>query len=368
MKVPFNYLRPQFAESAITEAIFSEWRELVASGEFTLGSYVERFEQEFAAYTGARYCISTNSGTDALILALRSQGIGLGDEVITVTNTFYATVGAVVAVGAKPVLVDCDNRYQIEVAQIASAITPCTKALLPVHWAGASPDMLALQTLAEKHGLILLEDACMGIGGKVQGRHPGRWGKVGAFSMHPLKSLNVMGDGGMVITDDEATATWMRKYRNHGMVERDHIEFWGANMRLQPLQAVVARHVLATVPDLVAQRQKNAQVLDDGLPGVAPYVSIPPRPTGDQETYALYMVLCERRNELLAYLKEHGVEAKVHYPVPLHLQPAAASLGYAKGSFPVAEAQADQLLTLPVHQYLNEEHMAWMIKKIAAFY
>jgi aminotransferase EvaB len=365
MRVPYNYLPMQFAD---TSAIFRDWESLIRSTEFTLGPIMEEFERKFANYVGAKYCVATNNGTDALTLAYKALGIGTGDEVITVCNTFYATVGAIVAVGATPVFVDCDDRYQIDASKIESAITNRTKAIVPVHWGGASPDMQAIMEIAASHNLPVIEDACMGIGGSVNGQSPGTFGRVNAVSMHPLKSLNVMGDGGMVVTDDDDLAAWMRKYRNHGMVDRNHIEFWGVNMRLQPLQAVVASHGLDDLSRVIAKRNQNAAYLDDCLQPHAPYVKPPRRFLGYTETFALYMLLAESRDELIRFLIGQGIEAKIHYPIPLHLQQAAFGLGYHKGSFPVAEYQADHLITLPIHQFVLKEQLDYMVDAIKEFY
>jgi dTDP-3-amino-2,3,6-trideoxy-4-keto-D-glucose/dTDP-3-amino-3,4,6-trideoxy-alpha-D-glucose/dTDP-2,6-dideoxy-D-kanosamine transaminase len=364
MRVPYNYLPMQFADPA---PIFRDWEKLIASSEFTLGPFMEAFERKFADYIGVKHCVATNNGTDALILAFKSIGLGPGDEVVTVCNTFYATVGAIVAVGATPVFVDCDDRFQIDASAIEAAISSRTKAIVPVHWGGASPDMEAICDLAAKRGIPIVEDACMGIGAVVNGRRPGTFGRINAFSMHPLKSLNVMGDGGMVVTNDEALAAWMLKYRNHGMTDRNHIEFWGVNMRLQPLQAIVASHGLDDLPGVIEKRNVNAARLDRGLAPLAPRVTLPARRAGHLETFALYMGLFERRDELLAHLVAHEIEAKIHYPLPLHLQPAARDLGYARGSFPVAEDQADRLITLPVHQFLVAEQMDYPLDTLAQF-
>jgi dTDP-4-amino-4,6-dideoxygalactose transaminase len=365
MRVPYSYLPEQFAD---IEPIVEEWRRLAASSEFTLGPWVEAFERKFAAFVGARHVISTNTGTDALILALRAVGVGPGDEVITVTNTFYATVGAIVAIGATPVFVDCDARYQIDVARVGEAITTKTKAILPVHWAGCSPDMHALLRVATDLNIPIVEDACPATGAFVGGRHAGTLGACGAFSMHPLKPLNVMGDGGMVTTDRDDLAAWMRKYRNHGMVDRDHIEFWGVNMRLQPLQAIVGSRVLDTVPHIVARRNENARRLDAGLARMNGFVTVPGRPSANVEAYQLYLASFTRRDELLRFLIERGVEAKVHYPVPLHLQQAAASLGYKRGDFPVSERQASEVMTIPAHQFITPEHVDYTLLQIGTFY
>lgn len=365
MKVPYNYLPMQFEDS---DAIFADWKKLIASTEFTLGPVMEAFEEKFARYIGIKHCIATNNGTDALILAFKSIGLGPGDEAITVCNTFYATVGAIVACGATPVFVDADDRFQIDASKIEAAISSRTKVIVPVHWGGASPYMDQICKLAESKGIAIVEDACMGIGASINGRSPGTYGRANAYSMHPLKSLNVMGDGGMVVTNDDDLAKWMRKYRNHGMVDRNHIEFWGVNMRLQPLQAVVASHGLDELPDVIKRRKRNADILDRELKTLYSNVILPARLPGYLETYALYMGLFEKRDEVLQYLIDNEIEAKIHYPIPLHLQQAAHELGYKKGSFPVAEAQAGKLITLPIHQFVEEEQIDFMIEKIKAFY
>ena len=186
--------------------------------------------------------------------------------------------------------------------------------------------------------------------------------------MHPLKPLNVMGDGGMVSTNDDNLADWMRLYRNHGMVDRDHNKIWGVNMRLQPLQAIVASHILLTVDETVEARIKNAEILDKGLKELAPFVKVPPRPKGYRETFSLYMARFTKRDQLLNYLIDHGIEAKIHYPVPLHLQEAAKDLGYKPGDFPVSETYGNEILTLPAHQFISKDLLEYTISVIEKFY
>ena len=364
MKVPYNYLPMQFSD---VDAIFADWKKLIESTEFTLGPFAERFEKEFAGFIGCKHVISTNTGTDALILALKAIGVGAGDEVISVPTTFFATTGAIVTVGARPVFVDIDDRYQIDIDNIQKAITHRTKAILPVHWGGASPDMMAIMKIAEDFGLKVVEDACMAPGGGIKGKHPGTFGHANAWSMHPLKPLNVMGDGGMVSTNDDDLAEWMRMYRNHGMVDRDHNAIWGVNMRLQPLQAIVASHILKTVPETVDIRNRSARMLDEGLNKLRDYVTVPPRPVGYRETFSLYMARFKKRDALIKYLVERKIEAKIHYPVPLHLQKAAEFLGYKPGDFPKSEQYGEEILTLPVHQYINDEQISYMIQTIKTF-
>ncbi len=364
MKVPYNYLPLEFRDS---RSIFKDWKKLIKSSDFTLGKYVAKFEKKFASYVGSKYCISTNNGTDALILALKSVGIGKGDEVITVSNSFYATTGAIISCNAKPILVDCDDRYQININQIIKKINKKTKAILPVHWAGASPDMLKICQIAKYYKIKVIEDACMGIGGSLNTKHPGTFGIIGCFSMHPLKSLNVMGDGGMIVTNNKKIYEWMKKFRNHGMQNRDKIDFWGENIRLQPLQAIVALNGLKKINRVINLRNRNAKYLDKKLKQIYPYIVLPSRIKNYKETFSLYMVLAKKRDELIKYLNKNGIEAKIHYPIPLHKQKAFTN-NYGKIDLNVSEKQAKKLLTLPIHQYLNNKQLDYMADKIKQFY
>lgn len=364
-KVNYNYLSQEFAKPG---NIIKDWKKLIKSTDFTLGYYVERFERRFAKFINIKHCLAVNNGTDALILSLKALGISKGDEVITVCNTFYATVGAIVACGAKPIYVDSDDRFQINVAKIEKAITKKTKAIIPVHWGGASPDIKKIIKISKKYNLHVVEDACMGIGGKISNKHLGTFGIINAFSMHPLKSLNVMGDGGMIVTNDNSLAKWLRKYRNHGMTSRNYIEFWGVNARMQPLQSIVAEHGLKKLNQVLIKRNNNSKIYDEKLSSLYPKVIIPKRIKGSKETFSLYMALFENRNSLYNYLIKNKIEVKIHYPLPLHLQKASKSLGYKKGDFPIAEKQAKKLITLPVHQFINRNQINYVVKKINEFY
>ncbi len=365
MKVPFNYLPQQFSNLS---PYIHNWRSLAKSSEFTLGPFVKKFENQFAKYIGAKYCVSTNNGTDALILCLKALNIGKGDEVITVCNTFYATAGAIVACGAKPILVDCDDRYQINLNEIEKKINKKTKAIMPVHWGGASPEMSKILKIARKYKIDVIEDACMGIGAKIKGKSPGTFGKINAFSMHPLKSLNVMGDGGMVVTNNKKIFVWLKKYRNHGMISRDKIEFWGVNNRLQPFQAIVASQEMKKIDNVIAKRNRNAKKMDDLLTPIYPNVIIPRRLKGYKETFALYMCLVKRRSALVKYLKKNNIETKIHYPIPLNKQKATKYLKLNQKNFKIGNAQCKKLLTLPIHQYLNKKQISFIGQKIKKFY
>ena len=365
MLVNYGYLHQQFAE---VDEYIADLRSLVSTGEFTLGPYVEKFEKKFADYIGVKHVISTNTGTDALILALIASGIKNGDEVITVPNTFYATVGAIVAAGGKPIFVDCDERMQINPDLIEQAITPKTKGIVPVHWMGCPADMDRIMKIANQYNLLVVEDACPAVGAEINGKRCGSFGKASGFSFHPLKPLNVWGDGGSIATNDDDVAEFLTQYRNHGMSDRNHIEMWGINSRIQPIQAVVAIRVLDTVDHSNDIRIRNAQLLDEGLRGLEEFINIPERSSKYKDVYQLYVIRAQKRNELVEYLQSKEIECRVHYPLPLHLQNAAKGLGYSKGDFPECESQAEEIITFPAHQYITPEQIEHMIEHTRKFY
>lgn len=365
LKVRYSYLERQFAE---IDPILEQIRALVKSGDFTLGKPVVEFEERFAALLGAKYAVGVGSGTDALFLSLKALGIGPGDEVITAANTFVATAGAIETTGAKVVFVDCDEKSVIDVSKIEAAVTPRTKALLPVHWAGQPADMPKILELAGRLGLPVVEDACQAIDAAIDGKRCGTFGVSGGFSLHPLKNLNVWGDGGVIITDSEKTRDTLRLLRNHGMSTRDTYAFYAFNSRLDSLQAVVGNHLIKDTQWITDTRIKNAQRLDAPLSKLSGKVTLSPRSARERHVYHLYQFFVEDRDALLAFLKARGVDAKVHYPVPLPFQPASAHLGHKPGDFPVTESQTRRTITLPVHQHLTEAELAHMISCVEDFY
>jgi dTDP-4-amino-4,6-dideoxygalactose transaminase len=366
VKVPYSYLDRQFADRA--DAILADLRELVRTGDYTLGRAVGEFETRYAAVLGARHAIGVNSGTDAITLALEAAGVRPGDEVITAPNTFVATVGAIVAAGARPVFADVGPDYTIDPARAEAACTPRTRALLPVHLTGAPADMPALLEIAARRGLAVVEDACQAFTAALDGRPVGRFGVAAAFSLHPLKPLNVWGDGGMIVTDRDDLAERLRLRRNHGLRDRDTVDCWGVNSRLDTVQAIVGLHLLADIQAVTEQRIANARRLDAGLSPLAPDVTLPPRRPGARHAYLTYVVRARDRDGLVRFLAERGVEAKVHYPVPVHLQPAAKDLGHAPGDFPECERQAREIVTLPAHQHLTAAQLDHVVEQVARFY
>lgn len=365
MRVPFSYLDRQFAD---VDAYLSDVRALVVSGDFTLGEALGEFEGRFARMSGLPHAIGVGSGTDALILPLELLGIGPGDEVITAANTFIATVGAIAMAGATPVFVDNDDGYVMDAEKIEAAITPRTKAILPVHYSGNVADMPRIGEIARKHGLLIVEDACQAIHATRDGLPVGSWSAAAAFSLHPLKNLNVWGDAGMVVTRSPELAEKLRLYRNHGMLNRDEYAFYGHNSRLDTLQAVIGNRLIGQTEFITNAKIANAKRYDDAFADLAPHVRVPKRLSNVKHVYHLYMLRAERRDELLAFLKDRGVEAKVHYPIPMHLQPAARHLGYRAGDFPVAEADSRSVITLPAHQHLTDAELEYTVRAVREFY
>jgi dTDP-3-amino-2,3,6-trideoxy-4-keto-D-glucose/dTDP-3-amino-3,4,6-trideoxy-alpha-D-glucose/dTDP-2,6-dideoxy-D-kanosamine transaminase len=364
MKVRYSYLPQQFAE---IDDLLNEIKRFVATGDFTLGAPLVEFERRFAELIGTRHAVGVNSGTDAIKLPLKALGVGHGDEVITAANTFIATVGAIAELGARPVFVDCDDTFCMDVSQVEAAVTPRTKAIVPVHFTGYMTDMRALTPIAEKHGLPVVEDACQGILANIDGRNSGSWGSAGAFSLHPLKNLNVWGDAGVIVTDDDEMARSLRLLRNHGMRNRDEIEVLGYNSRLDSLQAVVGNWLIGDAKKISDKRIENAEYYDKHL-GAIPQIRIPPRVPGMRLVYHLYIVFAEDRDGLLKYVQERGIEAKVHYPIPLYRQDALKHLGYEAGAFPVTDRHTTEIITFPTDQHISREEQDYVIETVRSYY
>lgn len=364
MRVRYSYLRQQFENC---DDLWQQLKEFVPTGEFTLGKPLAEFERRFAALIGTRHAIGVNSGTDALKLSLKACGVGYGDEVITAANTFVATVGAIAEIGAKPVFVDCDDTFCMDVSKVEAAITPKTKAIMPVHYTGYMTDMRKLLPIAKKHGLAVVEDACQSILGAIDGKNAGTWGNTGGFSLHPLKNLNVWSDGGIIVTSDDNLAEHLRLLRNHGLTDRDTVEILGHNSRLDTIQAVVGNWLLPRTKEIAEKRIANARFYDQNLSKLR-QIRIPPRPPDMRIVYHLYIVFAERRDELLKFCIDRGIEAKVHYPIPIYLQPAVKHLGYKKGDFPVTDRHVPEIITFPCDQHLSHEEQQYVVDTVAEFY
>lgn len=355
VKVPYLDLKAQYR--SIKPEIDAAIASVLDSGQFVLGSEVAGFEQEFAAYCGASECIALNSGTSALHLALLAAGIGPGYEVITVPFTFVASVAAVVYAGARPVLVDIDPvSFNMDPAAIEAAITPRTKAILPVHLYGQPADMDPIMEVARRHGLVVIEDAAQAHGAKYKGRTAGSIGDMACFSFYPGKNLGAYGEGGAVTTDNPAYARTIRMLRDWGQDRKYHHVLRGFNYRMEGFQGAILRVKLRHLEKWTDARRAVVSQYNQLLADAD--VVTPPEMTWARHVYHVYTLRTEDRDTMQMTLQAEGIQTGIHYPVPVHLQPAYADLGYGRGSFPRAEKAAEQVLSLPLYPELLPQTVA----------
>jgi len=364
MKVRYSYLPQQFKNC---ENLWERLKHFVSGGDFTLGEPLKKFENEFARLIGAEYAVGVNSGTDAIKLSLKYVGVEFGDEVITTANTFVATVGAIAELGAKPVFVDCDDTFCMNINQVEEKITSKTKAIVPVHFTGYMTDMRKLCPIAEKYKIPIIEDACQSILASINGKNAGLWGISGAFSFHPLKNINVWSDGGMIVTNDIRMYNNLNLLRNHGLVDRNHVETLGYNSRFDTFQAVVGSWLLPKAHEITELRINNARYYDKAFKEIKQIV-IPPRHKDYKVVYHLYVVHADKRDQLLEYCTTRDVSAKVHYPIPIYRQKGLSFLGYKRGDFRVADMHAKNMITFPCDQHISKEEMDYVIKTVQEFY
>jgi dTDP-4-amino-4,6-dideoxygalactose transaminase len=366
VNVPYVNFKLQFAE--LRHEILGAITPILEDGDFVLGKAVAQFEKDFSPYCNCKYVVGVASGTDALFLSMKALGIGPGDEVITPTNSFLATAASIIATGAKPVFVDVREDYNIDPALIEKAITRRTKAILPVHLTGRPADMEPIMMIAKKHKLFVIEDAAQAVGAKYKGKRVGSFGDAAGFSLHPLKNLNIAGDGGIITTNSESLHKKVMLLRNHGLKNRDECECWGFNSRLDSIQAAIADVKLKHLEKWTERIREIAELYRKGLKGIKGVLSIPVDKPFEESVYHTFIIQCEKRDELQRYLLEKGIGTKIHYPIPIHLQKAAEGLGYKEGDFPVAEEQAKRILSLPIYPELTEEQIKAVINEIKKFY
>jgi len=362
--IPVFDLRDQY--KAIKDEINEAVARVLESGWFILGQEVEAFEEDFAAYCGLSHGVGVGSGTEALHLALLACGVGPGDEVITVPHTAVATVAAIELTGARPVFVDIDPaNYTINPAQLESRITARTRAVVPVHLYGQAADLDPILEIAQRHGLTVVEDCAQAHGAEYKGQRVGAFGGVACFSFYPTKNLGAYGDGGMVVTDDGALAQKVRLLRQYGWEKRYVSSVRGLNSRLDELQAAILRVKLGHLDEWNQARRARARLYNELLAGSG--VATPTEMDYGRHVYHLYVVRCPHRDELKSYLAEHGVGTGIHYPVPIHLQEAYHDLGYRRGDFPVTEACADEILSLPMYPELREDEVGEIVKLVKEY-
>jgi dTDP-4-amino-4,6-dideoxygalactose transaminase len=364
MRVPFLDLRAQ--HDPIRAELLAAINEVIDSSAFAGGPFVARFEEDFAAFCQASHAVGVGNGTDALWLALLARGIGPGDEVITAPNSFLATAEAISYCGATPVFVDVDEHtYTLDPARIEAAISPRTKAIIPVHLYGQMADMDPIMEIAGRHGLFVLEDACQAHGAEYKGKRAGSIGHAAAFSMYPGKNLGALGEAGAVTTKDAALAERVKCLREHGQAKKYHHSHIGWNARMDGIQAAALRIKLKSLARGNAARRAHAQHYDRLLSGVEG-VTTPFVASNRSSVFHLYVVRVAERDRILATLGQRGIACGIHYPKPIHLQEAYAHLRLGPGSFPTAERQAEELLSLPMFPELTDDQIETVAREFKA--
>ena len=365
MKIPYVNIVKQYTSEK--KQLLKIIDKALYSGSWVGGSEIVKFEKKISKICKTKYCISLNSGTDALVLALHLLGVKRGDEVITPPNSFIASTAVITHLGAKPVFVDVKSDQSIDESKIEEKITKKTKAIMPVHLTGRMCSMDKIMHISKKYKIPVIEDCAQSIMSKYKGKMSGAWGDVGCFSAHPLKNLNAIGDAGYLTTDNEYIYKKIRNLRTHGMDEsRDNVKSFGYVSRMDNLQAGVLNFRLKKLNKIIKVRRDNAKLYLENLNLDKIYFPIEKKE--EFNTYHTFVIQVDRRDQLKKYLKKKGVDTAIHYPVPIHMQTASKSLGYKKGSFPETESQSRRILTLPVNQYLKKNEILYICKLINNFY
>lgn len=365
MQVPLVDLKANHAR--IASEIEQAMLRVVGTAEFILGKELELFEREFAEFCESRYAVGVDSGVSALELILRAYGIGPGDEVITSAHTFIATASAISVVGARPVLVDCDlHTYNMNPAAFEAAITPRVRAVIPVHLYGQPADMESIAQIAQRHNLVVIEDACQAHGARYKGRRVGSLGHAAAFSFYPAKNLGAYGDGGAIVTSDPALASRVRALRNYGQREKYRHVVLALNRRLDTIQAAVLRVKLKHLDEWNIRRRHHAASYRELLRERP--VRLPAEARDVEHVYHLYVVGSPVRDRLCRSLEQLGIQVGLHYPIPIHLQEAYAHLGHRAGAFPVAERAAREVVSLPMYPELTDDQIDYVVSAIKRFF
>ena len=364
MKVELIDLKSRYQEEK--KEILKIVRRVLSKGNLILTKEVQNFEKSICKFTGAKYCLGLNSGTDALMMSLWSSGIKRGDEVITSPISFVATANSIIHVGAKPVFVDVGNDLNIDPNLIESAITKKTKAIMPVHWTGRVCNMNKILKISKKYKLTIIEDAAQATGAYYRGKHAGTFGKISAFSTHPLKNLNALGDGGFVITNKKKLYDIIKLYRSHGLEGRDDAKTIGVNSRLDSLNAEVLSFRLRRLKSIISRRKINIEYYKQYIK--TDKVKILDDNKDEKNAYVMFITLAEKRDKLQKYLKKFNIQSLLYYPTPLHLHNSMKYLGYKKGDLINAEKIAKKVISFPHHQHLTKKQIQFVSEKINKFY
>ncbi len=362
-RVPYVDFGPTTKSSKLD--LTNAFERVLESGKFVLGPEVKKFEQDFANYCGTKYAAGLANGTCGLHIVFRAFGIEEGDEVITAPNSFIATAAAIAQVRAKPVFVDTNLDFNINPEAIEAAITPRTKAIVPVHLTGRVAKMDEILKIAKKYNLIVIEDAAQSVGAEFNGKRAGSFGDAASFSFHPLKNLHAFGDAGMITSNRAEVVEKLNVLKNHGLIDRGTCSQWGLNCRLDEMQAAFLGVQLPQLESWTDERRKIAKYYNEALGKV---VTVPTEEKYEKHVYQTYVIRSDRRDKLKEYLNSNGVEALVHYPVPIHLQPAAKYLNHKNGDFPIVEKLSNEILSLPLYPGMPFEFQEIVTNLILSFY
>ena len=345
--------------------ILKKFDEISTNGNYILGKELEKFEKNFAKFCDTKYAVGLNSGSDALTFSLLSQNIGKGDEVIIPGNSFIATAWSVANVGSKIIFSDVNDDLNIDIRHVEKLITKKTKAIIPVHLTGKICNIEELIKIAKYHKIKIIEDAAQSIGAKYKKKKSGSFGLTGCFSLHPLKNLHVHGDGGMLTTNDKKIYNYVKKIRNHGLANRDTAVLWGYNSRLDNIQAAIGNIKLKKINNINNKFISIAKVYNKNL---SKYVEVPSIEKNRTSVYHRYIIKTNYRDELMKYLADKNIETKIHYPIPLHLQPVSKNLKYKNNSLPNVERLSKRILSLPIYPELTNDQQDYVIKNIINFF
>lgn len=362
-----SYLTEEFSDY---KKIFKKLKKVIVNnGDYILGREVYNFEKNLAKRMNAKFAITVANGTDAIILTLKALNVGKEDEVITTPYSFIASTSSIISVGAKPVFVDIKDDFNIDENKIETAITKKTKAIVPVNWAGRPCELEKIERIGKKYNLKIIQDSCHAIDSRYHGQSIVNFGDACTFSLHPLKNLNVWGDGGFILTNNLILAKKLYLMRNHGLIDRDHCEFFSMNSRLDTIQAVVANYKIKNkLTHITSTRIKNSKIYDELLSKNSNILTVK-RNSNIKEVFHLYHIrVKKKRDELLKYLLSKKIDVKIHYPIPIHLQKASKFLKYKKGDFPNAELLASTSISLPIHHLISKKKIIYICKMIQKFY
>ena len=335
---------------------------VLAKGDYVAGAKVQSFENIVNITIGSKFCVALNSGTDALVCAMVALGIKAGDEVITPPNSFIASTASIIHIGAKPVFVDVLEDQNLDPSKIEDAITNKTRAIMPVHLTGKTCKMDDIMSIAKKYDLKVIEDSAQSIGSKYLNTKAGLFGDVGCFSAHPLKNLNACGDAGFLVTNSKEIADKVRTMRNHGLVDRNTVSQFGYVSRMDTIQAAILEYRMSKLPEVIKKRRANAERYITLLQNLD--IHLPIETPNEFNTFHTFVIQLANRDYVKSELENRGIETSIHYPVPIHLQPAAAKLNYKLGDFPVTESQAANILTLPINQFLSSDDIDYVCQNL----